>query len=609
MTLSSGDRFSAELNVMRSGTGCVNVGNETISVGPVTCEDGTEVQLKYLGERDLPNMDMSYAICLSQDAIDTKEYSEYLNKIIDILTPDGTPHVGSVTYVRITDIDSDGVGYAAAGESDIVIGPTTADIDDFVQVEIISDTHAKILDKELWGDEYEIRFWILSGQIDKLPIAVEEEYTTAVAEFDNETRICYVKNIPIRVADCDAKLGQKLDIEITEFEAGAAIGEVIEVYDEVVRTNNPGHWARMQWLRDAGFDDPPLHTVAADFIGLSEENLPSDTERLQTALIGEAIRLCLADKAEDSTETYPRAHVTGIHHWITHKLAAIVGDSDDEDEDWFREVLDDGDGPTLTFQGDIIKLSQGYYASGPTRVIPVSEGTYILVSGLPSEYFVKKGLDVELRGLSRAIVDATDADLQAYDLRIQSQEAYVGQAVSEYDQAYLSDFIKGSELSEWQAGDDWEAFVGSQGFGMAWGEDPLEITIGNDSRVSIWREPIEYGMDEYHLRVIEDSEVAGLRVPRGQFKPFSLVIEAVGETPRSVEILETPDSDAVQLASSFSPPRAQYRWLAAIGADFRGFENNRIHWIIPPTTVDSVKTVFERLPVEIRDERTLTASP
>lgn len=609
MTLSSGDRFSAELNVLRKGLASVSYGNETISVGPVACEDGTEVQLKYLGERDLQNMDASYAICLSQDAINRKEYSAYLNKIIDILTPDGTPEIGTVTYVRITNVDADGVGHAADGESELVVGPTTAEIDDFVQVEILTDTHAKILDKELRGDDYEARFWILSGQFDKLPIAVEDEYTTAVAEFDGDIRICYVKNIPIRVAECDAKLGQKLDVEITGFEAGAAIGEVIEVYDEVVRTNNPGHWARMQWLRDAGFDDPPLQTVAADFIGLPEEQMPSDTERLQTALIGEAIRLCLADKADDSAESYPRAHVTGIHHWITHKLAAIVGDSDAEDVDWFREVLDEGDGPTLTFQGDVIKLSQGYYASGPTRVIPVSEGTNILVSGLPTEYFVDKGLDVELRGLSRAIVDATESELQAHDLRIQSQEAYVGQAVSEYNQSYLSDFIEGSELSEWQGGDDWKAFAGSRGFGLAWGDDPLEITVGEDTRVSLWREPVEYGMDEYHLRVIETSEGAGLRVPRGEFKPFCLVIEAVAASPRTVEILETPDTDAVQLSSNFSPPRAQYRWLAAIGADFRGFENNRIHWIIPPTTVDSVKTVFERLPVEIRDERTHTTSP
>lgn len=603
MTLSSGDRFTAKLNVMRSGTACVSAGNETISVGPVTCEDGTQVQLKYLGERDLPNMDTSYAICLSQGVINPEAYSKYLNEIIDILTPEGTPEVGSITYLEIEKIDKNGIGYASVGESQLVVGPTTVAEDDFVQVEMVTDSHAKILDPDLQGEDYESRFWILSGQSHKLPISITEEYTTAVAEFNGDTRICYVKNIPIRVKNCDAKLGQKLDVEITGFKQDIVAGTATEIYDEVVRTNNPGHWARMQWLREAGIVDPPLQSVASEFIGIGANYLPEETERLKTALIGESIRLCLADKAEDSVEEYPRAHITGIHHWIRHKLRAIVGTADDSEGDWFREVLDEGDGPTLTFQGDIIKLSQGYYAVGPTRTIPVSDSTAILVSGLPTEHFLQKGLDVELRGLSRAVTNASESKLRDHGLMIQSQEDYIGMDHSEYDKDHLADFITGSELAEWQANAEWESFVGERGFGLSWGDDPLEAQIDSDTDITLWREPVEYGMDEFHIRVVSNGDVAGLRLPQSKYKQFCLLIESIADTPRTVGILDTPNQNTVQLRCTFSPPRAQFRWLTAIGADWRGFENDRIQWVVPEEAVESIIRVFEQLPVNILDDR------
>ena len=602
MTLSSGDRFSRELKVLSSGLACVNIDNETISVGPVICDDGTQVELRYLGERDLENMDVSYAICLDQDAIDRASYEEYLDNIIDLLTPEGDPENGTITYLQVDEVDPKGIGYATPGGSRFTLGPTSASEDSFVQVEVITNEHAKILHEDQQGDNYDIRFWLLSKQYQNLPIEINEEYTTAVAEFDGETRICYVKNIPIRV-DCGAELGQKVDIEITNFERDTVVGKATKIYSVVVRTNNPGEWARKQWLKEAGVEDPPLQSVTSEFIGVKGTQLPEKTEQLKTILTGEAVRLCLAEKAEDSSEDYPRAHVTGIKHWIEHKLEPLLGTDEDSDIDWFREALDEGTGPTLTFLGDILKLSKGYFASGPTRVIPTNDSTWILVSGLPTKWFREQGLQIEFRGLSRAVIDTTRTELKEIGLRQQSQEEYIGKNTPSYDEDYLTEFIDGSEPRDWQADSDWDAYVGKQGFGLSWGDEPLEVQLPSGSAVSIWREPIEYGGDEYYLRLTDDDSVRGIRLPRSQYKSFCLLLEALNDSPRGVEILQTPTQGTIQLAMTFSPPQPQYRWLVAIGAEWRGFQNNRIQWIIPTTAADSVVQAFEWLPVTINDER------
>lgn len=601
MTLSSGDRFSGKLNVLKSGTACVEEGNETISVGPVTCDDGSRVELRYLGERDLDNMDVSYAVCLDQGAIDSASYDEYLDKIIDLLTPEGDPEIGTITYLQVDDVDADGIGYASSGGSRFILGPTAASVNSFVQVEVISNEHAKILDEDNQGKNYDVRFWLLSGQSQQLPIEIDEEYTSAVAKFDGETRICYVKNIPIRV-DCDAELGQKVDIEITGFEHDTIVAKDVKLYDEVVRTDNPGDWARIQWLKEAGLDEPPLQSVTSEFIGVDRTYLPEDTEQLKNILTGEAVRLSLAEKAKDSSESYPRAHVTGIKHWIEHKLEPIVGTDDEADETWLRDALDEGTGPTLTFLGDVLKLSEGYYASGPTRVIPTSDSTWILVSGLPTKWFRDHGLQIEFRGLSRAIIHTSEAKIEEIGLSRQTQGEYIGDTPN-YDQEYLREFISGSEQSDWQADADWDAYMGRQGFGLSWSDDPLEFRLPSGATVSIWREPVEFGGDEYHLRLETSDSVQGIRLPRKQYKPFCLLIEALDDAPRGVEILQTPNQDTVQLAMTFSPPQPQYRWLVAIGAEWRGFQNNRIQWLIQTTAVDSVVEAFQNLPVEIHDER------
>ena len=605
MTLSSGDRFSGVLSIhgRNNKIGSVNVGGETITVGPVTCEEGERVQLQYLGTRRAENTSTTFAICLSNHAIDKEEYNEYLGQIIDLLTPNGPPSAGTETYVEIDDISDDGIGYASPGGQRIVLGPVAAQEGDFVQVVGVSSTHARVVDEELQGENYNTRFWILSEQYDKLPIAVDDEYTSAIAEYDGETPTCYVKNIPITLPGCDGQIGQKLDVRISHFEDGQIFGEVVELYDEVSRIKNPGHWARMQWLQDAGFEEPTFLRVVSEYIGVPIDQLPEDPDQLKAALISEAIRLCLANKAKESSDPYPRAHITGIRHWVTHKLEPILGETDSDEDDWFRQYLDEKNGPNLSFLGDVLKLSNGYYASGATRAVLIGREIAILISGVPTEEFLDAGLDIRLRGSSRVVHSTSKSELQSHGIPVQSRDDYTLSEVDTYDTDFLSEFIDSRKSTEWQGGNNWEAYGGVSGYGWTWRDTPLEVKDTKDRLVSLWRKPIEYGGDEYYLRVENNDTFSEIHVPQWYFKQLCLIIDAISGAPRTVGISPLPDTSNFHLALTFSPPRSQYRWLTAVGSEWREFANNRIHWEVPFGAVDSVIEAFEQLPVQIDDGR------
>jgi hypothetical protein len=460
-----------------------------------------------------------------------------------------------------------------------------------------------VVDDDLKGPRYDLRYWVLSGQHDKLPISTGEEHTTAIAEFDEETPICYVKEVPVSLPGGEGKLGQKLDVRIECFEASTVVGEVIELYDEVSRINNSGHWARMQWLKEVGYEEPTFQRIVAEYTGVQIERLPDDPEHLKRVLVGEAVRLCLADKASESSDAYPRAHLTGIRHWVTHKLEPILGTSDNEDNGWFRAYLDEGEGPTLTFLGDVIKLSHGYYAAGQTRAVMTTSERAIVVSGTPTREFIDAGFDVTFSGISRTLVGVSREELQAHEITIQDQDDYTADTIDSISDEFLSRFIDEREPTEWQATAEWEAYTVEGGIQLRWSNAPTEIEDSASRQVSLWREPVEYGGDEYYLRVVEDDVTNSIRVPHRFLKHVALAIDAAFGRPQTIEIEPLPTADTLQLASSFSPPKAQYRWLTAIGATWRGFQNNRINWEIPAHSTDSVIQSFEQLPVQLIDNR------
>lgn len=602
MSLESGEQFTAEIKtVTRSGIAVIRYGNHLVNIGPVTCEKGERVRLKYLGQKEEYGNDVGFAICLTEEVLDSG-YDDYIRGIMDLLILDEPPAQGSTTYTELDEIGERNLGVTILGGERIQLGPVRGEVGDLVRIVGVSEKYAKVLTPHARGENYEIRFKILSKQFNELPISVGDEVTTTISDVDDDALVGYLGDIPIHFPDADAEMAQKVDSEITGVDADRFVGEVTKTYDEPGRIENASHWARMQWLRQAGFTDDPLRDFSREFIHHDQAVLPEATDSLRDALIAEAIRLAVADKVGDSQEAYPRAHISGVQHWVTHKLAAILGDPGEENiDDWFRDILKERSGPTITFLGDILELSEGYYAPAPTHAVMTTSSDAVLVSGQPTMAFSDRDLEMEIRGVTRSITGTSEAELLENDIPVQSRPEYVGldggRLFTEND---LVSFITEQPKEDWMPEQNWEPYTGQQ-WGFQQDGDPLEAELDDESVVSFWHVPVEYGRDVFRLKVQQspDESPQMIAVPSRYRKHVSLLVDALSGNPQRVELKEI--ADGVLVNCDFVPPRHQMRWLHAIGADWLETSKNQLQWKIRSEEAYSVVRIFEPLPVSLTD--------
>jgi len=602
MSLKSGNQFTAEITITRSGIVAVRYDQQLINIGPVTCKKGERVRLKYLGEKEELGNDVGFAICLNEEILDDG-YDDYIRGIMDHLITDEPPAQGETTYTEIDQIGERNMGVTILNGDRIQLGPARGEVGDLVRIVGVSDNCAEIMTPHARGENYEIRFKILSRQFDELPIAVGEEVTTTISDIDDGELIGYVGDIPIRFPGTDAEMAQKVDGRIIGVDADRFVGEVVKTYDEPGRIEHASYWARMQWLRQAGFSDDPLRDFAQDFFYHNQIVLPETTERLRDALIAEAIRLAVADKTGGTDEEYPRAHISGVRHWVNHKLAAIFGEpGEDDTDDWFRDILKERSGPTITFLGDILELSEGYYAPAPTHAVMTTSSDAVLVSGRPIMTFANNDLEIQIRGVTRIITGTTEDELLENDIPVQSRSEYVGldggRLFTEDD---LVSFIANQPREDWMPEQNWEPYTGQQ-WGFQSDGDPLEVEASDGSVVSFWHIPVEYGQDVYRLKVQQSSSDSAqmIAVPSRYRKHVSLLVDALSGIPQRVELKET--ADGVLVNCDFVPPRHQIRWLHAIGAEWLETSKNQLQWQIRRNEADSVVRVFEPLPVSLADK-------
>lgn len=599
MTIEAGQQFTAEISyVTRNGLGTVEEGHDNINIGPVDCEKGRRVRLRYLGKQEEKGNDVGFAICLTDDVIGD-DYDEYIQNIIDELIPDRPPELGEETYATIDRIGKRDLAITELGGEEVQLGPVRADEGDIVRIIGTGGNYAEV-QPSAKGENYDIRLRVLAGHTEDLPIQPGDEIKTVIADATDDSLIGYVGEAFIRFPPDAAEVAQKVRARVTGFEQDQIVGQVIETLDEVGRIERASHWARMQWLRRAGFEDNPLLEFAQTFTQQPATRLPDSGDRLRDTLIGEAIRYAIADKTDEAGGSYPRVHISGLRHWVLHKLAAVLGNpsSNEDVDDWFRAVLTDRAGPTITFLGDIQELAEGYYAPAPTRAVMISDTEAVLLSGRPTVEFTTVGLDVEFRGVARILRDVGPEELSDVGIPVQSQDAYTGladeQLLSESD---LETYITSQPREPWEATDTWEVYTGQYGFQQD--EDPLTVVLGGETEVSFWKVPIEYGADQYQLRVLnaDEQHPAAVSVPRRYAKHITLLLEAVDGLPQRVEMNNTPNGTLV--SCDFAPPRPQVRWLHAIGGEFRETPSRDLQWLTPDTAADSVADAFEPLPVTI----------
>lgn len=599
MTLEAGQQFTADIcYITRKGLGTVTDGNDDINIGPVDCETGRRVRLRYLGEKEQFQQDVGFSICLTDEVVGD-DYDEYIQNIIDELIPDRPPKPNEETYATIDRIDERNLAVTELGGEEVHLGPVRAEEGDMVRIVGAGENYAEV-QPSAKAENYDIRFRVLAGYTDELPIQPGDEIETVISDATDDALLGYVGEAPIRFEPGAAKVAQKVKARVTGFDRDQIVGEVLKTLDEVGRIEQGSHWARMQWLRRAGFDEDPLLEFAEAFTKRPAARLPDSADRLRDTLIGEAIRYAIADKTEAASEEYPRVHISGLRHWVMHKLSAVLGNpSTDEDvDDWFRAVLTDRSGPTITFLGDIKELAEGYYAPAPTRAIMISDREAVLLSGRPTTQFIQQGWDIEFRGVTRIIRNVGQAELTQAGIPVQPREAYTGlddeQLLSESD---LHAYITTQPRDPWEADETWEVYTGQYGFQQD--AEPLDVRIDDGTQLSFWRVPVEYGADQYQLRIVEpDADGAdAVTIPRRYRKHITLLLEAIDGFPHCVQMNDTMDGTLV--TCDFAPPRPQVRWLHAIGGEFRETPNYDLQWLIPDSAADSLTNVFEPLPVSI----------
>lgn len=604
MTLEPGDEFTAKVdNVTPNGTCTVEYDGGTINIGPVTCGPGRSVRLRYIGGDSVAGTSIHFALCLT-DEVHEEDYDDHVRRHVSSLLPDRPPEEGEETYIEIDKVDKYGLGIAIAGDELVELGPVQRKAGDLVHVVGREPGFAEVVNARARGKHYKIRFNILRERWDELPITEGESFTTTIDDTDGNSLIAYVDGMPIYFPKGSARIAQKIDGKLTRFHRGRGIGEVTQVYDTVGNIDDPGHKRRMQNLHQAGIGSNPFRSFAQRFIGVENEQLPPNETEVREAIIGEAIRLSLAEKAESGDEQYPQAHITAIRHWVVHKLSSVLGNpisegAESADVGWFRSALTERSGPTITFLGDVMQLSQGYYAPGPTRAVMISESEAVLISGDPSRDFLDSELDLEFRGLPRIITETSREELESNGIALQPKEEYIGLGQAPITSPEtMREYIEQRPQESWEPEEDWAPYTG-QYYGFKTDGKPLVIEEADGTMMSLWRVPVKYGADTYQLKVQSDGETIGVTVSSKYRKHACLVLDAMAEDPQTVEL--TGYDEGVLVSCDFAPPQAQMRWLYAVGAEWLDTSSYQLQWKISGADADSVQEVFDELPVSIID--------
>ncbi len=606
MNLEPGDEFTAEVEKIRpNGTCTVKYDGEGINIGPVTCEPGRSVRLRYLGENTVVGTTIRFALCLTDEVL-ADGYDDHIRRHVSGLLPDRPPQEGEQTYIEIDKVDEYGFGLAVAGDEVVELGPVQAEEGDLVQVVGREPGYAEVVNSRARGKRYKKRFDILRERWENLPLEKGKSFTTTIDDTDGSNLIAYVNGMPVYFPNGSAQIAQKIEGKLIGSNRGRGIGQLTKIYNTVGNIEDPEHDTRMQQLRQAGIGEQPFRAFARRFTGASDEQLPSTETEIRDALIGEAIRLAIAEKAESGDQKYPQAHITAIRHWVVHKLAAILGepaedDSTPNDEGWFQTALIKRTGPTITFLGDVMRLSQGYYAPAPTRAVMISETEAVLVSGDPSRAFLDSGLNLEFRGLTRVLTETSEKELQSSGIPIQSKDEYIGLGEAPITTpATLREYIDQRPQEPWEPEEDWAPYTG-QYYGFRADGDPLVIEKADGTVISMWRVPVEYGADTYQLKVQtgHDEPPMAVAVSPRYRKHACLILDSMAEDPQSVEL--TAYDEGVLVSCDFAPPRAQMRWLYAVGAEWLETSSYQLQWRISDADAESVQEVFDELPVTIID--------
>lgn len=599
-----GETFEGEVHITpRSNIGSIRLPvreKHFLTIGPVSCESGTVVRVQYMGGAS--EDDPGYGLCLTEAARAENYHEDFIQNIEDQILADTSPAFREVALAKLDHVNEHGIGYIDFDDARICIGPVdeSVPIGEILELRGEQGDFATITNEDKRGENYESRLAILSGKYNQISLEPGEPIKTAITELRDSDPLGYIDNIPVRFPGTDIDRARVVKGEITGFDYDTAVAEVVEITDEVRRLADAGQWARLHWLKQAGFDPhQPLKDFAESFIGVPRSQLPDSLERLKDALIAEAIRYALLDHRMNEDQDEIRIHTNALRHWVVRKLDALF-ETPEEDDDWFRKVLTDGPDLSLTFTGDVIELGGGYYAPGKTRLVKVGDTEAALVSGEPTKQFLEYDLDIDIRGHARVVTGIDGNNLADLGLPVQPQDKYLNSDVLPITSpADLEALIVKGTANNITPEDGWQCYQINTGYGFKWGDPEVETTLSSDgAKVSLWQDDPEHGQPNYWIEYTgPDGDTKWVLLPNRRKKEACLALNMAANRPKHADLVER--RDGVEIRCGFSPPGRQQRWLNVIGAQWLEPDHDSLRWQIPDSCVSSVHAIFEELPITV----------
>jgi hypothetical protein len=320
--------------------------------------------------------------------------------------------------------------------------------------------------------------------------------------------------------------------------------------------------------------------VLESLLGVEKSDLPDLDSSLIQSIVSEVFRQAAASSESEKRE-WPIVNVLHLRSWVLRKVRGILLGDDGVVEEVVMNVLDGRKGPSMVFMGDFISLPSGYYVGAPTRAIPISDDTCVLVSGKPSTHFRRANLHVRINGLSRWIVGIETESLPSRNLCLQARDSYLERSIAISDpQTFLEVLARSGLKSEWSMLPGSEVYLGPvvDRYHFHWGTSSPGVStpIG---LVKIVRLQREFSMFDHFMRIENRSGTYRVPLDPRHCTRVLLAYDALTRSPRKAT-LAVRDS-AIILGLDFPPPAAEMRWIYALGGAFLGLSGSRIKWRFP----------------------------
>jgi hypothetical protein len=375
-------------------------------------------------------------------------------------------------------------------------------------------------------------------------------------------------------------------------------------------------------------DSISLPSLLEKYTLLSSNEFPQDSDEQKSMAIAEGIRLALYYNRDVDGKITP-TNPLHLRNWVFRKLRSVIPELRNDEDRIITDMVSNMLTPNLEFLGDVIRLGDGYFLPGPTRVVPISEGRWNLISGIPTREFVTRGMKIDFIGPVRRIGATSSVPHNMFQ---QCLDSYLELDSYDSNKSHIQCLMEVGQQMNWSPTKTFEGYSGfapkgqnrndKKGpFGFKnWGNNPIELSV-HGKLVSLWREEPTHGQYNYWLKVkqkldhttinevvdhgqrvkvLKDYDLKIIKVPTELFRLVALEFDSASGSQRGIEIYT--DGQTASIEMSFAPPDTLRRWFYACGSFCSGFSNGMMVWPIPMWAIEGTERIANRLKVNIITE-------